>query len=172
MESIFGRGARVLAATLPLALGVASCQTAGGGYALDDAAARCVASTVGGAIFGAVIGAAAGGGGRNAAIGAGAGAAVGGIACAVLTALDAQDRERIRQAQIQAARTGETRYLSYNGSDGRSRNVVVTPRPVETAQAGRICRRTDTIATVGQAGSSDLPAQLVCRTPSGDWLPA
>jgi hypothetical protein len=172
-RGMVGRGAGMAMAGA-LALSAAGCQTAGGGgrSALDDAVGRCVASTLGMALVGGIIGAAAGGGGRNVAIGAGAGAAVGGLACAVMTALDAQDKERIRQAQIQAAQTGETRYLSYQGSDGRARRVVVKPQATETASAGRICRRADTTAAIGDAGSTELPAQLICRTPGGDWLPA
>ena len=172
-----GTAGRVVGAVTAgaLALSAAGCQTGAGGggrTALDDAVGRCAASTIGLAIVGGIIGAAAGGGGRNVALGAGAGAAVGGLACAVMTALDAQDKERIRQAQIQAASTGETRYLSYQGSDGRARRVVVKPQAVETASAGRLCRRADTSAAIGDAGAADLPAQLVCRTPNGDWLPA
>ena len=132
-----------------------------------------MASLIGGVVLGTVIGAAAGGN-RGAAIGAGAGALAGGAACAVIAALDAQDKARIRQAQIEAASSSQPRYLSYNGSDGKSRTITVRPKPVPsgTQTAGRICRQTDGEASIQGTGQAELPPQLVCRTPGGDWLPA
>lgn len=174
-----GRTSRLVAVATAAALafstgGCVSSGGAGGQSALDSAAARCVASVIGGALVGGLIGAAAGG--RNsAAIGAASGAAFGGVACAVIATLDAQDKARIRQAQIEAAASNQPRYLSYNGGDGRARQIVVRPRPVSepTQQtAGRVCRETDGSAAVQGAGATDLPAQLVCRTTSGDWVPA
>lgn len=168
---------RAAGAALCAGLAVGGCTTArpgGGPAAADNTAGRCVASAVGGAILGSLIGAAAGGS-RGAAAGALAGGVTGGLGCAVLAVLDAQDRERIRAAQIAAAATNRPRYLSYVGSDGRRREITVKPQaaPVRTAEAGdRICRATDTSASVAGAGSAELPQQLVCRTPAGTWVPA
>ncbi|KQP51455.1 hypothetical protein ASG40_17080 [Methylobacterium sp. Leaf399] len=142
---------------------------------LDDAIGRCVASTLIGAGIGALVGAATGGG-RRAGVGAAVGAGVGGLACAVLTALDAQDKERIRNAQIAAAATNTPQYLAYQGADGRQRQITVRPQaaPAVAAEAAgnRICRAADTSASIDGTGTTALPQQLVCRTASGDWLPA
>ena len=146
----------------------------GGSSALDGAVARCVASALGGAVLGGLLGAATGGRNRVAA-GAAAGAAIGGLTCAVLTALDAQDKARIRQAQIEAASLNQTRYVTYNGSDGRARKITVKPAAAANqtiAGETRLCRPTDTDIDVDGAGSTSVPAQLVCRTSKGEWLPA
>lgn len=168
----FSKAAGVALCLSLLAGGCTTSRSGGGAVAADDAAGRCVASAVGGAILGTLIGAAAGGS-RGAAIGAAAGGVTGGLGCAVLTALDAQDKERIRNAEIAAAATNRPRYLSYVGTDGRQREITVRPQPapVRTAETGeRICRATDTTATIAGAGSADLPQKLVCRTPSGAWV--
>lgn len=138
-----------------------------------DAIGRCAAATIGGAVVGTLIGAAAGGG-RAAGAGALIGGAVGGVGCAVLTALDAQDKERIRNAQIAAAAANQPRYLTYTGNDGKARQITIRPQAVapQTAQAGRVCRALDTSASIGGAGSADLPTAIVCRTDKGEWLPA
>lgn len=167
-----------LVVTTAVALALAGCQTTGGsggagggGSALDSAVGRCVAAVAGGAIVGALIGAAAGGGNR---VGYGAlgGAAVGGLACAVLTALDNQDKARIRQAQIEAVSLNQSRALSYAGSDGRQREIVVRPGAPATANGQTACRMTDGEIAVAGAGATQLPPQRVCRTPDGEWLPA
>lgn len=140
---------------------------------VGDAIGRCAAATIGGAVVGTLIGAAAGGG-RAAGAGALIGGAVGGVGCAVLTALDAQDKERIRNAQIAAAASNQPRYLSYTGNDGKARAITVRPQAAapQTAQAGRVCRALDTTASIGGSGATDLPTALVCRTDKGEWLPA
>lgn len=135
-----------------------------------EAIGRCAAATIGGAVVGTLIGAAAGGN-RGAGAGALIGGAVGGVGCAVLTALDAQDKERIRNAQIAAAATNQPRYLTYQGSDGRARQITVRPQATQTAETGRLCRVLDTSATIG-GGSAELPPAKVCRTDKGEWLPA
>lgn len=148
--------------------------SSGGSGSVEAAIGRCIASTLVGAGIGALIGAAAGGGQRTG-VGAAVGAGVGGLACAVLTALDAQDKERIRNAQIAAAATNRPQYLAYQGSDGRQREITVRPTAPVTEPApvaNRICRATDTSATIAGTGSTELPQQLVCRTGNGDWLPA
>lgn len=151
-----------------------SATSGGSGGSIDEAVSRCIASTLVGAGIGALLGAATGGG-RRAGVGAAIGAGVGGLACTVLTALDAQDKQRIRNAQIAAAATNQPQYLAYQGADGARRAITVRPQPAPAAIAGapnRICRATDTQASINGTGSADLPQQLVCRTPGGDWLPA
>ncbi|MCJ2045498.1 hypothetical protein MKK58_13295 [Methylobacterium sp. J-078] len=177
------RTVRTIGAALCLGAVLAGCtSTRGGGAAsagpggsIDEAVSRCIASTLVGAGVGALLGAAVGGG-RRAGVGAAIGAGVGGLACTVLTALDAQDKQRIRNAQIAAAATNRPQYLAYQGADGAQRAITVRPQPAPAQAAtgipDRICRATDTQATINGTGSAELPQQLVCRTPGGDWLPA
>jgi hypothetical protein len=124
----------------------------------------------------------------------------GGAACAIITALDAQDRERIRNAQLEAVRTGRNQDLAYAGSDGLQRQITVAPRPVPAyarpagpppsagakpaptstiapspspvaAGGGPICRTVDTSAAIASKGTAEIPPQTFCRTPDGDWEP-
>lgn len=168
------------AAALAAAVALGGCQTTGEGgggggrSAVDSAIGRCLGSAVIGALIGGAIGAAAGGGNRIV-YGAGVGAGTGALACAVLTALDQQDRHRIREAQIEAVSLNETRTLAYAGSDGRQRALVVRPRPAPpetTGSTGRLCRYADSQVEIAGAGAAEVPAQLVCRTSAGEWLPA
>ncbi len=133
---------------------------------LDAAIARCVATVAGGAVLGAVIGAATGGG-RRVAEGVVMGAAVGGAACIVLSALDEQDKQRIRAAQIAAASSNKPRYLVYSGTDGRRREITIRPKvaAVPAPRGDRLCRPVDTSATIQGSGTAELPTQIVCRTP-------
>lgn len=176
-SSFKAAGSAVCATLLVAGLlgGCVSSRPAGPGAVSADPVAeaigRCAAATIGGAVVGTLIGAAAGGG-RAAGTGALIGGAVGGVGCAVLTALDTQDKERIRNAQIAAAATNQPRYLNYQGSDGRARQITVRPQtPTQTAETGRLCRILDTSASIG-GGSAELPPTKVCRTERGEWLPA
>lgn len=173
------------------ALAMAGCTTTsggiGGGWQIDSVASRCVASIVGGALVGGLLGAARGGG-RNIGAGAAIGAGAGGALCAVMAALDQQDRERIKQAQLAAARTGMIQNVAYTGHDGLQRRVTVKPSaamprttlvsattlPAASAPStsGPICRSVETSASVASKGSADVPAQIVCRNESGEWGPA
>ena len=189
------------ATTLSCSLLVAtSCTNTGsqfggrGTWEIDSVVSRCIASVAGGAFLGGLVGAVAGrGNGRTMGAGAFIGAAAGGVLCAVISSLDAQDRERIRQAQLESARSGQPRVLSYHGGDGLERTVSIQPRdltpptaPAEVraptnsspssaeigaASGERVCRRLDTNVTVQSKGQVEIPAQLLCRTPGGDWEP-
>ncbi|MEP2741724.1 hypothetical protein [Bauldia litoralis] len=190
---------------LVAAVGLAGCQTTGtatnasgganGRWAIDSVAAKCTQSVIGGAIVGALIGAAFGG-----KSGIGQGALVGGAAgvglCAVIVALNAQDRARIRDAQLAAARTNQPQVLSYQGDDGLRRDIAV--RPARTVAATRsqsgtvtvvgdisaatdaaelagkgqlLCRELHTEATVATKGSATVPPQMICRQPDGTYAP-
>lgn len=195
--SLGRRGMKPVAIVVTAALALGACQTTSGGaggggeWQIDAVAQRCIASVIGGAFIGALAGAASGGGraiGTGAAIGAGAGGAL----CAVMAALDAQDRARIREAQLQAATTGSIQSQTYVGADGRQRRILVRPQPVDAsivtpttlpngspsaskaaAEKGeRVCRRLDTTTDVATVGSVDIPVQIVCRSPTGEWQPA
>lgn len=191
-DSAHRRRGLAVAALIP-ALAMAGCTTTSGGlsggWQIDSVASRCVASIVGGAIVGGLLGAARGGG-RNIGAGAAIGAGAGGALCVVMAALDQQDKERIKQAQLAAARTGSAQNLSYTGMDGLQRQVTVRPSAATTRQgttlvsattlpaaaspgAGQqICRSVETSATVASKGSAEVPAQIVCRNANGEWGPA
>jgi outer membrane lipoprotein SlyB len=163
-------------------------------WEIDNVVSKCLVSVAGGALVGGLLGAAIGG--RNSSVGTGAlvGAAAGGALCAVISALDEQDRARIRAAQLEAARTGKPQVMSYQGQDGLERQVAVRvtdisaaakPRStaskqqpaqseaqVAAASGQRICRTLNTSVTVQSKGQADVPSQLVCRTPEGDYEPA
>lgn len=138
---------------------VASCATStgsgvSGGWQVDSIVSKCVLAIGGGALLGAIVGAAAGG---NRRIGAGAaiGAGAGGVLCAVMASLDAQDRERVRLAQLDAATTGSVRSSTYVGADGRKRTIVVTPsaaprRPATKRSAPRPAEKSKAKADVAQ----------------------
>jgi len=176
-------------------------QTGSGGQAvwqIDAVAQKCIGAMVVGVGVGALLGAAAGGN-RGAAIGAGSGLVAGGAVCAVIAELDAQDRERIRAAQLEAARTGRNQDMVYSGSDGLQRQIRVAPRvqpqpPQAQVQPARpraastpstqvstvapppmtdgpICRIVDTSAAIASKGTAEIPPQRFCRTPNGDWEP-
>ena len=133
------RSWRSVALANVVAVGLASCTSAGSGtngaassankWEVDRLAARCIGTMLVSGVAGGIIGAALGGKGRHVALGAGAGLAAGGVICAIMSVLDAQDKERIRAAQLQAAETGEPVLVSYNGTDGRLRMISVTPGP-------------------------------------------
>lgn len=135
----------------------AACLPVPVGSAIDDAVAKCATATIGGAVIGTLIG-----------------GAVGGVGCAVLTALDRQDRERIRSAQSAAATTNQPRYHSCQGADGKKREITIRPQNVapQVAEGGRIYRAVDTAASIAGTGSVDLPTALVRRIATGDWAPA
>lgn len=159
-------------------------------WQIDSVASQCAASVVVGTIVGGLIGAAAGHG-RGGAVAAGAigGGAAGGLLCAVVASLDAQDRERIRRAQLDAAKSGKPRALVYQGSDGLQRRVTVNPvgppPPARKSTPGRalssaeqaaargqkICRKVETSVSVETKGQAEVPAQTVCRNAAGDWEP-
>ena len=185
------------------AAALAACQTvavsdgspAKTSWAIDAVGQKCMASVIGGAIVGGLIGAIAGGGDRVAQ-GAIAGGAAGVGLCAVIMALDAQDRSRIREAQLKAAETNQAQTLSYKGDDGLQRNISVRPSrkvvvakadsgprkivgpaskaddPVLLASQGRaICTELLTSAAVETKGSTDVPAQYVCKDEDGTLAP-
>jgi outer membrane lipoprotein SlyB len=178
-----------------------ACQTtetassdAPGRWVIDSVAQKCVASVVGGAIIGGVVGAMVGG-----SRGAAGGAAIGGVAgvgaCAVIMALNAQDRARIKEAQLRAAQTNEQQVLEYQGEDGLRRSILVRPeravvvaRPesgpprivgeatdAEDAAAlapdRQICTVVFTSASVETKGATDVPAQTICRDADGKLAP-
>jgi hypothetical protein len=186
------------------ALALAACQTANtanapaqqSAWAIDQTAQKCMQALIGGALLGGILGAATGGG-RNAARGAMIGAAAGGAMCVVIAALDSQDRERIRNAQLEAARTEKEQLLSYQGQDGLERKISVKPARkvivkkdeagkrvvvgeatkkddlVQVASKGQeICIEVLTSAAIETKGVTDVPTQTVCHEPDGTLVPA
>lgn len=130
-----GHPRSIIAMLSAFALGLTSCTTAGDPatrtrWQVDSLAARCIGTMLLSGLAGGIIGAAAGGSRRDVAVGAGIGFAAGGVVCAIMTVLDAQDRARIRQAQLQAAMTNQPVTTSYLGSNGQMRMISVVPRPI------------------------------------------
>ena len=146
---------------------------------LDVAIARCIATTVIGGIVGGVIGHYIGGNNgvaAGAAIGAGAGAA----SCAILTAINEKDKEQIRKAQLAAAESGTPQIYSYQGDDGRFRQLsaVTSAVPLDTlppmpdadnqAQDGAESTLAPKAAasrpaTATQSSSQRPPSERICR---------
>lgn len=126
-------------------------------------------NTVGGAALGAlaggVIGAAAG---RNVA-GAAIGAAVGGlIGGSIGNALDQADRQRARDAEMQALEYGNPGApVSWRGDSGNYGTIV--PGPAYARGGSPKCREfTHTIYINGQPQTARGTA---CRNPDGTWSP-
>lgn len=180
----FFRATAVATSVLLVTSGCATTGNDGSGAprtALDRSINQCIGTVVGGALLGALLGGVArprGGAATGAAIGAGAGA----VACAVIIAMNnQQDRERIRQSQINALNANASDTSQYVGSDGQSRTVRTTIQPaaMPTVMAGASgpaivgpCRRAQTQITVQGKGTANLDAEVVCRTAAGDWVPA
>jgi len=178
----FGR--RMVAMLAVLAMANFGCATAGSGSgertALDRSVQQCIASIALGTILGAVVGASHHKAGQGAAIGAG----VGGAACIVILAVNnANDKARIRKAQHDALEANADHTDQYVGSDGKERTIKTTVSdwpdrslsPTTTqfsaATTPRLCRRTQTEITVQGSGTASIPAEIVCRTDQGDWVP-
>jgi hypothetical protein len=145
---------------------------------VQKAMGRCVASVAGGAILGALLGGASGR--NNAGRGAIVGAAVGAGFCGVMLKMASdRDKSRIAQAQAEAAESGQAQDVQYVGDDGAARQIQVSVRDAPTPPAtdsnvdgpATVCRYVDTTLTVAGSGQANVPNQLVCRTPDGNWLP-
>lgn len=168
-----------------LTAAVAGCTTAGGGMsparstAMDRAIGECVASVAVGAAMGAIIGGVAGG--RNA---AGRGALIGGAVgvgrCAILVQVAAaEDRARIRQAELAAVQTNASQTRTITTKSGKKASVrtqvvpapVPRPNPSSTAKTEpkyTNCRFAEqTVSMEGQSASAGK--QLWCRAETGDW---
>jgi hypothetical protein len=175
---------------------------------LEAAIARCLVTTAVGGVLGAAVGRLAGGQ-RGLAPGAVVGAGAGAAFCAVLTTMDQRDKDEIKRAQMAAAESDAPQVYSYQGNDGRVRQLSAksssvpaeaTPPSLEanspasgaapssssmspsqtkehTGTQGlqptdqRICRYVDATFEIKGAGTAELPRQMVCRTPQGDWKP-
>ncbi|GLK84905.1 glycine zipper domain-containing protein [Ancylobacter defluvii] len=118
-----------------------------------------------GALAGGVIGAIAGRNVAGAAIGALAGGLIGG---AIGSALDEQDRQRARQAEMQALEYGNPGApVSWRGEDGNYGTIV--PGPTYARGSSPRCREfTHTIYIDGQPQTARGTA---CRNPDGTWAP-
>ncbi|WP_417435887.1 hypothetical protein [Hoeflea sp.] len=105
--------------------------------AMDRAVSECVASVAIGAISGAVIGGVIGGSrgmGRGAAIGAVAGVG----RCAILMEIAAaEDRAKVREAELAALQSNRAQTRSITTKNGKSATVrtKVTPAPLPVAKA-------------------------------------
>ncbi|MFT0861572.1 glycine zipper domain-containing protein [Ancylobacter sp. G4_0304] len=151
------RAVKLLAVGL-IGVSLAGCQTA-----QDNP------NTVGGAAIGALAGGVIGqlaGGNTGATL---AGAAIGGlIGGAIGNSLDAQDRARAQQAQMQALEYGNPGApVSWRGESGAYGTIV--PGPTYARGGSPRCREfTHTIYVDGQPQTARGTA---CRNPDGTWTP-
>lgn len=163
-------------ATLALA-GCATTQGRPQQNALDRSINQCVGAVVIGALLGTAIAS------KNRGKGALIGAGVGTVACGVLIAINnAQDKQRVREAQVVALNSGGQRTEQFVGQDGQPRVVQTSVSEVSTPPARAIattstsspdafvgpCRNAQTAITV-QGQTAQLPPELYCRTAGGDW---
>ncbi len=196
MFEIHRRTTSAVVAFALTALSLSGCTTVPGGAsyasrtAMDRAIGQCVASVVLSAGIGALAGAAINGG-----RGAGQGAIIGGVAgagaCAVLMQVAAaEDRARVREAELDAIAANSTRTTRFSNNSGK--NVAVTtsvsnapiPTPRATAASGGTSTKTadssksqftacrysqQTVNVAGQTASGGK--QLWCRLDTGDWKP-
>lgn len=164
-QSLVRRGA--VAAILVCGLGVQGCSTTSGNggkvrsTAMDNAISGCVASVAIGAIGGALIGGAIGG-----SRGAGQGAAIGAVAgvgrCAILIEIAAaEDRQKVREAELAALRSNSSQTRQITTKSGRSATVrtKITQAPLPPSQATASAKTeiassepdTDTVSTEAPA---------------------
>jgi hypothetical protein len=148
---------------------------------MDRAIGECVASVAVGATLGAIVGGIAGG--RNA---AGRGALIGGAIgvgrCAILMEVAAaEDRARIREAEMAAVRSNasQTRAITTRSGKRATVRTQVAPAAVPTPRPGGSgatvpkptytnCRYAEqTVTVAGQSASAGR--QLWCRADTGDW---
>lgn len=158
---------------------------------VEKARGKCVAAVLFGGIAGALIGRATGK--KNVAEGAVIGLAAGAGACAMIMAT-AKQKDRIIAAQISAARERNGFYTTtFAADDGQSVMMqaqagaeqtlsATNLRPVKysidgTAAAspvlegdGQLCRPV-AASLQSAAATSNLPSQMICRTPQGDYAP-
>lgn len=183
MVCIGKRGLAALAAILALS----GCATGSGGgqvarsTAMDRAIGECFAGIAVGTALGAIVGGIAGG--RNA---AGRGALIGGAVgvgrCAILMEVAAaEDRARIRQAELAAIRANasQTRVMTTRSGKRAAVRTEIGPAPVpppRPAVSGATASRPNytncrfgaqTVTIDGQSASAGR--QIYCRSEIGDW---
>ena len=131
--------------------------------AMDRAIGNCIISVGFGAGFGAILGAAVGGE-RGAAQGAIAGGLIGAGRCAVLIQVAAaEDRERIREAELAAIEANRTTTETITTESGKSAVIktVVSPAPIPTAAAPSRPSTTAPAPSEQPQTSSDVAEQTV-----------
>lgn len=184
------------AGLLALAMLVSACATEG---AIDRATGlpmtevqraqkNCRTAIASAAVLGAIAGAAASNrrnAGQGALIGGAAGGLVGAGFCGVMLAVaNEKDRQKIAELQRASLDSGQAQTASYQGEDGRVRQIDVqvqdVPDPVAAAvpasgtaapEAPRLCRRQNVSFQVATKGSASLKPEIFCRTSDGDWKP-
>jgi hypothetical protein len=167
-----------------VAFTLAGCATMPGGQhqqsALDRSINQCVVAVGIGALLGALAA-----NKSNRGTGAVVGAGVGAVACGVLTAINNErDKQKISDAQFRALNAGVPQAEQFIGQDGQTKVVRTSVREVATPPAPAMaaaqtsaassdrfvgpCRNAQTAITA-QGQTAQLPADLYCRTASGDW---
>lgn len=149
------------AAQLTPAVAQAEVQTAYGSSIkgktqVERAIGKCTGSIVGGAILGALVGAAAKDTGTGALIGAAAGA---GLCAYLLVVASKQDKQALRDAQLQAINSGQTYQTTWTTTDGKPAAASVQVSPIVQVSAPKTketlrCRRARTTLAVADAPQS------------------
>lgn len=126
-------------------------------------ASVCAGTILGGALLGKLV---------DDEDGTATGAVVGGVACALFALLDPYDKERIRTGHKQALDEQKPVSDSWEGKDGKSRNLEVSaPQPVQVAShEEKICRQIGTTLAIDGAGENQA-SDIYCMSPEGDWFP-
>jgi surface antigen len=165
----------MIAVAAAMALGVAGCETTGGGgyggggYSSGGTRlSQCTRNALLGAAAGAAVGAVTAPTGNkteNAAIGA----AAGGLGTwGVCKYLDSRHQAKIEGAYMNAVTTKSSVGMNWVGANGQPYVLNVNrPQP-----AGADCRYVNGTLAVGQGGPQPLPQETYCRNNAGGWSPA
>lgn len=156
---------------------------------VDKAVAKCVGALFGGALLGGLLG-----GKKDRKKGVLIGAAAGGILCAIIVR-NAKRKDRILAAQRETAKNNRNYQTVFQDDNGNSVNYVGNVREANTIDGARLqpvkyqqtdgtithspsldtggalCRQIDSSLSYGKEANSNLPSQVFCRTPEGDWEP-
>lgn len=141
---------------------------------IDQAAAQCTATVLGGALLGAIVG--NNNGNNGAGRGALAGAAAGGAVCAVIMAA-AQNRAELIESQRQAVAAGTENRFEFTTEEGAQlvmNTTVEEAEPAaetaaEAASAPPVCRYANSTLEGPGAPRQALGRQKFCRTAAGTW---
>ena len=153
----------LMAGALSMSFVLQGCSTTSGSggtrsTAMDRAISECVASVAVGAIGGALLGAAIGGtrgAGTGALIGVGAGA----TRCAILVELAAaEDRQRLREAEMAALRARSTQTRSITTKSGKNATVTTRVSSAPIPEASRPAEKETTMTADAASSAPQQPA--------------
>ncbi|PWR19004.1 hypothetical protein [Zavarzinia compransoris] len=163
------RGTAVfLPVVLTAALGLSGCADSPFG----DRALECGLTVGGGALLGGLIGGAAAGN-KGVPAGVAIGAGLGAAACAIILAMDENDKKIVAAAQQQALETGKTVNRTYAPAPGTktpgARTLRVRPVPVPDREGFTKCREIHTDFRIEGVEGNAGETALTCRNANGDY---